>query len=327
MVFSVFKKSKTMTEQIDIVKAYNIWNLLNARYESTESAQMYINFIHDRDFDIVLSNLINSFIKQEKQLESEAKRFKIKVPLRPPIDKKTSAEVSMINDKFIYNRTHSDMLSELFSLNRSVRSTLSHDGLRNMFKQFLFSHLQLYEKLNKYGKLKGWEDVPISFKTAKPQSNEPLSLGSAYHIWDHLRQRYYQLELTMFFSGIAHDMDFKAGLSIAAKTLENQIKKLEQLALKYEIPATPRNPASMAVGIDPETIEDRFMYQQLFLGIDAMVDMHLRAIIEMTKNDSLKKLFINFFQQELDAQDAIIKFGKMKGWLVTPPVYNDGFGG
>lgn len=53
MGISVFKKGQL--EQLDVQEVFNIWNLIRARYYSTELVKFYTNFVHDREFSIVLS--------------------------------------------------------------------------------------------------------------------------------------------------------------------------------------------------------------------------------------------------------------------------------
>lgn len=324
MGISIFKTSNSKTEQIDISTAYNIWNLLKARYSSFEDTQMLQNFVHDRDLNILMDALVNNFQDQIKQLEKLAETFNIKVPSRPPAGVKTSVKINEITDKYIFIQIYNDVLSELFSLTRRVRTTLTSDRIRKIFIDFLLTYTKQFTTLDKYGRLKGWEQVDPSYKTPKPQMDEPLSISEAFHIWDHLRVRYYNLHITQFFEGFAHDLDFKAGMAVAVRTLDKQIKKLEQLALKFEVPLPDQPPALMKVAIDPEVLEDKFMYQQLFVGIDNMVGMHIRAFVEMTRNDDLGDFFTKLFREEIDIHDSMLKYGKTKGWLQTPPVHSQG---
>lgn len=128
--------------------------------------------------------LIEHFQTQLDMLEKEAEKFQLKSLMMPPFDVKTSARVDEITDKFLYHRINSDMISEMYSLSRAVRTTLTSDRLRKMFGNFLLSHLRDYEKLNKYGKIKGWVEIAPAFKTTKQTETEPVSLSDAYHIWN-----------------------------------------------------------------------------------------------------------------------------------------------
>lgn len=321
MDISIFKKSTTNMEQLDVETAFNLWNLMRARYESVEAIQMLMNFVHDRDFDILLGTLLKHFQTQSEQLEKEGKKFRLKVPTRPPIDIKTSTHVDEITDKFIYKRIYADLLAEMNSLNSAVRTSLTNDRLRDLFKKFLLSHVHDFELLYKYGKIKGWEEVAPAYKIAKQIGREQLSVSEAYHLWHHINDRYIQSQLTQFFLGFVHDVEFQAILNLGVNILKKQIEMLEQLALKYEVQLPERPPASLQVPIDPESLEDRFMYQIVYKGIDDSIEVHIRAVIETLRNDSLRQIFLDLYEAELGIQDKILKYGKMKGWARVPPVY------
>ncbi len=51
---NIFKKNQTNNEKISSAEAYNIWNTLRVRYNSIETYQIFSNFIHDKDLDIII---------------------------------------------------------------------------------------------------------------------------------------------------------------------------------------------------------------------------------------------------------------------------------
>jgi len=210
---------------------------------------------------------------------------------------------------------------EMFSLNSAVRTTLTNDRLRGIFKTFLLSHIQDFESLYEFGKLKGWEEVVPAYKTSKPVDKEAISTSEAYHIWRNISDRYIQSQLSEFFLGFVHDLEFKAILTAGTLVLSKQIKLIENLALKYEIHLPERPPSSMTTPIDTEILEDMFMYQLIFKGIDDAIDLHIRAVIATVRNDPLRKIFLDLYKEELIIHDKMIKYGKMKGWALVPPIY------
>jgi hypothetical protein len=86
MSISIFKRPRGGKEQIDIQEAFNIWNLLKARYLSAQTVQLFNNFVHDRDLSIVLNTLLDHFKEQITILENYGKKFHITLPKRPPLD-------------------------------------------------------------------------------------------------------------------------------------------------------------------------------------------------------------------------------------------------
>lgn len=321
MSISVFKKGQQ--EQLDVQEVFNIWNLIRARHYSAELVKFYTNFVHDREFALVLSTLLSHYEKQAAILEKEGKKFKIKVPERPPYDLNITVRIAAITDKFIFRSVYNGLVAQLFSLVTAYRTSTTNDGLRKIIAEDLQQHLQDFEVLYKYGKLKGWQSDPPAYKTAKPVANEPLSATEAFHIWDNLSHRYDQLQLTQFFLEFAHDKEFRAILSQGVKSLTKQISVLEEVAVKYEVALPDRPPASASVALDPESIQDKFMYALILKGMQDAIDLHVRAVIETIRNDSLRNLLMDFFQKEMQMHELVLKYGKVKGWTKIPPIHNE----
>jgi hypothetical protein len=323
MPVSLFKRARGGTEQIDIQEAYNIWNWLRIRYNSMETFQFFQNFVHDRDFSLLLDRLLKDVKKHMDTMEKEGENFKLPVPERPPLDLKFSASINQVTDKFIYRKIFADMMAELFTISRAVRSSTTNDRLRKIFIDDMLTHVKNFEVLYKFSKLKGWEQIPPSYKTASPKTTEQVSLTEAFHLWDSLSQRYDQLQVTTFFLGAVHDPDFKMIIEQGIKTLNEQVSLLEQKALDFEVILPERPPASMKVSVDPETLTDSFMYSNIFTGIVEAVDLHMRAVIETITNDGLRDLFVELLKEEVNIFNKILMYGKAKGWTKITPIYGE----
>ncbi|MCM1566185.1 MAG: DUF3231 family protein [Dehalobacter sp.] len=310
-------------EVIDIFAAFNLWNSLRARYGSIETLQLYRNFIHDRDFDLLLSHFLDTFIKESTVLEDEAARHAVTLPKRPAVDIRIDKKLDELTDRYIYRRIFEDLITQMMVLGRAYRTTTNHDRLRELFKNALLGHAYQFQTLFKFGKLKSWEDNPPAYKTSKPMKNEDLSISEAFHLWDHLNFRYDRLELVNYFIRSTHDTSFIAVLDMGLVILKKQIGTIEELCLKYSVHVPERPPAEMVQPIDPEVMDDQFMYRILLLGIQNSVDMHMRAVLEMVRNDSLREIYIDFFKAEMSSYDRFLKYGKAKGWIKVPPMYGE----
>ncbi|MDW7683832.1 MAG: DUF3231 family protein [Bacillota bacterium] len=320
---SIFKRARGGKEQIDIQEAFNIFNLLRARYVSSHTVQLFKNFVHDREWDILLDRFLNHFGNQIAALEKEAKKFSIIVPIKPPLDIKIATSLNEITDEYIYKKAYHDFIAELMSLIHAVRTSSTNDNLRNMIIQDLKTHLKDLEALYKFGKLKGWEDNFPIYKTSLPHEREQLSTVEAFHILDHINLRYEQIELAQLFLNFAHDTEFKAILQHGLYLMNKQVSHLEQLALKYHIMLPNRPAPPVMVPIDPETIKDKFMYNNLLGWVLNALDTHVRAAIETIRNDSLRNLWRDLFTDELEYYDKYLKYGKMKGWTRIVPIYGE----
>ena len=318
---SIFKRARGGKEQIDIQEAFNIFNLLRARYVSSQTVQIFKNFVHDRDWVIVLEGFLKHFEKQIVVLEEEGKRFQIIMPSKPPLDIKFATSLNEITDEYIYKKIYHDLIAQLMSLIHAVRTTSTNDNLRNTVIQDLITHFKDFEVLYKFGKLKGWEESYPTYKTALPQKNELLSTAEAFHIWDHINIRYEQIEMLGLFLNFAHDIEFKVILQHGIYIINKQVSKLEQLALTLNVPLPNRPPQPIATTIDPETIQDKLMYNIILGWVLNALDSHVRAIIETIRNDSLRKIWTDIYSTELEYYDKYLKYGKMKGWTKPVPIY------
>ena len=320
---SLIKKVTKREEELDIQEAFNIYSLLRARYVSTQTVQLFKNFVHDVDWQIILNKFQTNFEKQIDNLEKLGEKFRIIMPNRPPVDVKFATRVNDITDDYIYKKIYHDLVAELMSLTHAVRSTSTNDKLRNIIIQDLIGHFEDFDTLYKFGKLKGWEETYPVYKTSIVQLKEKLSTSEAFHIWDHIVMRYEQIELIGIFANFAHDTEFKVILQHGIYIYTKQVKKLEEIALKLNIPMPNRAPLPVTTPIDPEIITDKFMYRIILSWELSSLDAHVRATIETIRNDSLRKLWIGLLNAELEYYDKYLKYGKMKGWTRVVPIYGE----
>lgn len=317
----LFKKNITVDEELSTIEAYNLWNALKTRYTSLETYKLFRNFVHDRDFDLLLDQHLEHFQEQIDILEDIAKKLKVKVPSQPPEQIKTSTHIDSITDKIIFKRIYSDLIAELYSLSATISRSRVNDGLRKHFINFVNSHLNDFQNLYKYGKVKGWTEVAPSFKTHKPVEKEDLSTSEAGHLWELLNLRYDQLQLTRIFLGFVHDEDLEIILQRGASKLKNQIGTLEEKAANFEMPLPEKPPASEQATIDPEIMEDKFVYRIILKGAQDAIDTHIRAVVETVRNDNIRDLFFQLYNKEVELYNDFIRYGKMKGWAYIAPRY------
>jgi len=324
-IISIVKKAMGQEERLDIQEAFNIYNLLRARYVSAQTVQLFKNFVHDVDWEIVLDKFLKHFDKQVEILEKLAEQYRIIIPNRPPLDVKFATSINDITDDHIYKKIFHDLIAQLMSLIHAVRTTSTNDKLRTIIIQDLIIHFEDFDTLYKYGKLKGWEETYPVYKTDLPHQEEQLSTSEAFHIWDHISMRYDQIDLIGIFVNFAHDTEFKVILQHGLYVYNKEVSKLEKLALKLNVPLPNRPSLPVASPIDPETITDQFMYRNILSWQLTALDTHVRAIIETIRNDSLRKLWSELLNSELEYYDKYLKYGKMKGWTRAVPIYGEPF--
>lgn len=319
----LFKRNPNGKESIDISEAFSLTSLLSSRYHTRETIHVMRNFIHDRDLFIILEQVLDDLNNQVNLLEEQTVYFQLKVPSRPPYDGKTSQRVNIVRDEYIFRTILNGVTNDLFSLVQAVRNSTTNDRLRTLLRDMLKVQMNNHNLIIKYGKVKEWLDPDPTYKTAKAVKNEKLSIGSAFHVWDHSVLRYDQYQITDFFASFAHDPEYLKILNAGKQHLKKQINKIEKMMLEFEIPLSKRPPITVNAPIDPETLEDIFSYRVLFRGIQEAMDLHLRAIVQSTRNDALRQIYINFLKEEMEIFDHYLKYGKAKGWIVSPPQHNE----
>jgi len=160
-------------------------------------------------------------------------------------------------------------------------------------------------------------------QTAKPPV---LSSGEAYMLWDMLISRYDAVMLNQIFQNVAHDPEFRILLTEGlGDILEKQVNKLEKELNMYKIALPLRPPKSVNFEAQSGIFRDEFLFRRIFTSIQNFLDNHVRTIRTMVFNDPLRQMFIQYTLDEVDVFNKLCKFGKMKGWLTTPPMSRQDF--
>lgn len=163
--------------------------------------------------------------------------------------------------------------------------------------------------------------MPILDKLIPHTDSENLHVGEAYVIWTQAMARYDTLELAQRMISQIHDNDLKILVKTGITNIvEPQISKLENYAQKYNIPLPPRPPKSVNAQYATDATRDESVFKIIFDGSQSALLVHIKAI-NMTTNDTLRKLFKGFLIDDLDNYDSLVKFGKFKGWIKNPPIY------
>jgi len=292
-------------------------------YNTIKQLHIFQNFIHDTDFNFLLKqSLYKTFEKQINQLEETINVYKIPLPRRPPKTIRTPNNTEALTDKFIATLIVT-LLQENIDLQiRAIKSSVTNDNIRELFRKFLHSDLEVYDKAVKYVKIKGWIEEPPIYPQSPQGTQEKLNTGEAFHLWNHLSFRYDTVEVTQIYENYAHDLDFTILLSKGLKnTLEKQINILENEMDHFGLPLPERPPKSVRSFQKVEIMDDQVIYRRLLTGIQNMFDTHATSLKQTTTNDRLRSIYKKFLTQEIDIYNNFLKYGKLKGWLLPTPIY------
>jgi len=150
---------------LDCGEAFFLWDQLVARYHIIDLTQRYQDLAHDPDFKMIISKGLTDVLeKQVNVLEDEMNKHSLPLPPRPPKSVHALGARTLIDDRFIFGVVFSGIQGFLDSHIRAVRSMVTNDALRAILIRFAKEELDLFAKLCKYGKVKGWLEQPPLFK-------------------------------------------------------------------------------------------------------------------------------------------------------------------
>lgn len=147
-----------------------------------------------------------------------------------------------------------------------------------------------------------------------------LNVSEVYHLWNHLMQRYHVIYITNLYKNFVKDGDLKLVLEFGSNVLTKHIGVLEQELLNYGIPLPVRPPKQTQRIENLELVPDRLIYRRILRGIQAFLPIHAMAVIHST-SPKIRDLFMSFMNEEMKIYDKYLEYGKIKGYMIKPPVY------
>ncbi len=315
-------KKKNPT-QMDCQEAYNLWDALTSRYNAIQQVQIWYNFVHDKDFSLLLKHAFMELMdKQANKLEQIMDDYQLALPKRPPQNINTPANVEAYEDRFLASIAINMIQENITQQIRIIRTSLTNDAIRKTFIDFLGEGADLYDNALKYVKLKGWLSIPPLYKQVPPETQEYIDSGEAYHLWDHLSARYDTIEKTQKYQNFAHDVDFKKLLVVGLQTvLEKQANTIEKECAKFGITLPSRPPKTINTNEGMDMYDDELIFRDIFTGMQFIMELHSTALKQNTTNDKLRNMYWKFLDQEINALNNWVVYGKMKGWLRPIPMY------
>ena len=154
---------KEAKEELCAGEALHLWDHLTYRNDNIEITQTFIAFVKDGDFKLFLERGLQTLLKQARMLEKELMHFRIPLPNRPPNVRPPGAPSELIDDDNIFRWIFQGIQGALSMHAQSLIECTHNDQIRNIFKELLFSELDMLASVIKYGKLKGWLNPALRF--------------------------------------------------------------------------------------------------------------------------------------------------------------------
>ena len=322
MVFSmVGTKTEKKQSLIDGREAFNLWDLLRAKYMLLEKLKVWEKTARDPELKRILNALQSSFQENVSLLEKQMKTYAITAPDQNKAAMGYPISPQAVTDEFVAGEIFIALQEHLENTLKSFRTSITNDVIRGIFKKITLKAVDHNEKYIQYLKAKGWLEVPPIYKNTDPSIKEIITTVEAISLWDHLTLRYDNMRATDLYLSFAYDGDFKVTLKVGMQTLKRQANLLEKELEYFGIPLPKRSSLITANPSSTQLITDDHMYRTLLLGLRTVVMVHAQTLKECIFNDRVRGIFKQLLIDELNYIDNYYKFGKMKGWFHEIPMY------
>lgn len=102
--------------------------------------------------------------------------------------------------------------------------------------------------------------------------------------------------------------------------MDRHAGQLEQMAKDYGIALPMRPPVDSESVVKADSITDRFIFREIFSGIQSFLPLHMVAFIQAV-SPRVREEFRRLLTEEMDLYDKFFLYGKLKGWVVEPPAF------
>lgn len=315
------KKPEKKRALVDVVEAYNLWDMLKSRYGAFENLKIWLEYVHDKDLTILMQEYVGNLSKDIKLLERLLSKHSITGPDSHVPGMNTAVNPEIVRDQMIAQNLLVFLQEDIEMLLRAVRTSTTNDGVRAQLIKLTRDAITRIDLMIKYVKAKGWIDIPPIYPHLPGKIKEKLDCAEAFHLWGHLTWRYDNILQTEFYHSLVNDGDFKMILQQGQAVLKDQSQKLEKELLHFGIPLPVRPPSVVPPAANTTLINDDNMFRSIIAGIQGALGVHVLALKQCTVNDRIRTIFKDLLLSEIELFDRMIKYGKVKGWLNPPPTY------
>ena len=284
--------------------------------------QLWYSYAHDKDLKKLIEDFLEDLDEHTTKLEEELEKYSMEGPPRPKKHARGDVNSQLLSDEVIAKNYFTFLQRMVDLVLFSIQYSYFNDDFYNFFQKFSKHAIEQTDNILKYLKVKGWIDIPPKYLHVPKSVNEKLSCIEAFHLWTHTNYRYINIEETLRWKEFVKDTEFKLILEEGLDILKDQVETLEDELEHFGIQAPKRPPNVVKTNKDETVYKDEYIFKSLFIGLQWAGTLHAKAFQQCTTNDRIRGIFKNYLYEELDMLNKISKYGKMKGWLPTPPIYN-----
>jgi len=319
MASDVVKSAVSRQDEITVVEAGNMWNKLLARYDSIENILVLMNYVKDEDLRKETQIVLKKIRQQSEQLAKLMAEYSVSTIPRPASEIKISVGEPSFTDRYIFASIFQNIKWLLpVHIVSFIQST--SPKVRKMFKGFLLEEMDMYDRLRDFGLKKNWLQSYPEYEGGENKSQEKPSIMEVAQMWSKLAARYKTMEFTNHMVNLARDPDLTAAIVMGQDTLKEQITELEKMLQKYVSPLPARPPEAEKATRPVDAIPDRYIFRQIFRGIQSFLPLHMVAYQE-SNTPAVRKEFKKLLVEEINIYDKFVSYGLLKGWVFKPPSF------
>lgn len=308
-------------QKISVFESHSLWNLLSAKYHGIDNVQLWYTYAHDPDLKKIIKDFLKDLDEHVKLLEKELDKYDIETPPRHQKHAYTDAYTQIFSDEIIGLNYLTFMQGMVDLVLFSIQYSYYNDEVYTFFQKFSKHAIEQTDSVIKYVKLKGWIDIPPVIQNVPKDAGEQLGNIEAFHLWAHTNYRYINIEETMRWKEFVHDAEFVKILDVGLNRLEKQVTVLERELERFGLPIPKKAPKHIKGSHNRSFFQDEYIFKSLFIGLQWAGVLHSKAFTQCVTNDNIRMLFKKYLYDEVDMLKHVIKYGKLKGWIQTPPQY------
>jgi len=141
-------------------EANSLWENLVARYDWDDTLELFVNFAYDQELVSLLKKYQTLLREQAKTLEARLAFYQVPLPNRSKKSISLEANSGVVKDEFIFRRFFTGVQELLVLCSTAIKISVVSESLRTLFIDFISEQAEEFDKLCKFGKKKGWLQIP-----------------------------------------------------------------------------------------------------------------------------------------------------------------------
>ena len=162
----------------------------------------------------------------------------------------------------------------------------------------------------------------LSELNKSPEEKQALiNVSEVFYVWDILVMKMDILQTVSIMENFIGDVDLRFIAAQFSKGLTVGIQYMEDIMKDYGIPFPVRPPVGSNTNNNMEDFSDKLIYEGLFEGVQSFFFVLASGYMNST-SPKIRKAIKDHLLLTMQLQELIVEYGKIKGFLNEPPVYN-----